>query len=503
MPKINVNKLAEIIKSQIKAYQEDIKLENIGKVISVADGIVLASGLDKAMLGELVYLENNARGMVIDLATNMVGIILLNNVNAVAAGDKVKLSGEVFSVPVGENFLGRVVNPLGEPLDNGGIIKATQKMAIERSAYSVCERGSVNTPLETGIMTIDSLIPIGRGQRELIIGDRKTGKTTIALDTIINQKGKNIKCIYCAIGQKDASVASIKAMLQEYGAMEYTTIVLAGASAPSTLLYLAPFAAVAMAEYYMQKGEDVLVIYDDLTKHAQSYREISLLLKRPPGREAFPGDIFYLHSRLLERAAKLSDALKGGSITALPIIETQAGDISQYIPTNVISITDGQIFLESELFYSGIRPAINSGLSVSRVGGSAQIKAIKQVAGTLRINLASFRELESFAQFGSDLDQSSLNKLNRGRRTVEILKQNVHELKDIAYQVVILYALNNNYLDDIEIVKVREFANFINEKLRLSEEGRKITKLILDKKLLPDKELLNKFLDENINFFKK
>lgn len=503
MAKINVNKLAEIIKSQIKAYQEDIKLENIGKVISVADGIVLASGLDKAMLGELVYLENNARGMVIDLATNMVGIILLNNVNAVAAGDKVKLSGEVFSVPVGENFLGRVVNPLGEPLDNGGIIKATQKMAIERSAYSVCERGSVNTPLETGIMTIDSLIPIGRGQRELIIGDRKTGKTTIALDTIINQKGKNIKCIYCAIGQKDASVASIKAMLQEYGAMEYTTIVLAGASAPSTLLYLAPFAAVAMAEYYMQKGEDVLVIYDDLTKHAQSYREISLLLKRPPGREAFPGDIFYLHSRLLERAAKLSDALKGGSITALPIIETQAGDISQYIPTNVISITDGQIFLESELFYSGIRPAINSGLSVSRVGGSAQIKAIKQVAGTLRINLASFRELESFAQFGSDLDQSSLNKLNRGRRTVEILKQNVHELKDIAYQVVILYALNNNYLDDIEIVKVREFANFINEKLRLSEEGRKITKLILDKKLLPDKELLNKFLDENINFFKK
>ena len=503
MPKINVNKLAEIIKSQIKAYQEDIKLENIGKVISVADGIVLASGLDKAMLGELVYLENNARGMVIDLATNMVGIILLNNVNAVAAGDKVKLSGEVFSVPVGENFLGRVVNPLGEPLDNGGIIKATQKMAIERSAYSVCERGSVNTPLETGIMTIDSLIPIGRGQRELIIGDRKTGKTTIALDTIINQKGKNIKCIYCAIGQKDASVASIKAMLQEYGAMEYTTIVLAGASAPSTLLYLAPFAAVAMAEYYMQKGEDVLVIYDDLTKHAQSYREISLLLKRPPGREAFPGDIFYLHSRLLERAAKLSDALKGGSITALPIIETQAGDISQYIPTNFISITDGQIFLESELFYSGIRPAINSGLSVSRVGGSAQIKAIKQVAGTLRINLASFRELESFAQFGSDLDQSSLNKLNRGRRTVEILKQNVHELKDIAYQVVILYALNNNYLDDIEIVKVREFANFINEKLRLSEEGRKITKLILDKKLLPDKELLNKFLDENINFFKK
>ena len=503
MAKINVNKLAEIIKSQIKAYQEDIKLENIGNVISVADGIVLASGLDKAMLGELVYLENNARGMVIDLATNMVGIILLNNVNAVAAGDKVKLSGEVFSVPVGENFLGRVVNPLGEPLDNGGIIKATQKMAIERSAYSVCERGSVNTPLETGIMTIDSLIPIGRGQRELIIGDRKTGKTTIALDTIINQKGKNIKCIYCAIGQKDASVASIKAMLQEYGAMEYTTIVLAGASAPSTLLYLAPFAAVAMAEYYMQKGEDVLVIYDDLTKHAQSYREISLLLKRPPGREAFPGDIFYLHSRLLERAAKLSDALKGGSITALPIIETQAGDISQYIPTNVISITDGQIFLESELFYSGIRPAINSGLSVSRVGGSAQIKAIKQVAGTLRINLASFRELESFAQFGSDLDQSSLNKLNRGRRTVEILKQNVHELKDIAYQVVILYALNNNYLDDIEIVKVREFANFINEKLRLSEEGRKITKLILDKKLLPDKELLNKFLDENINFFKK
>lgn len=503
MAKINVNKLAEIIKSQIKAYQEDIKLENIGKVISVADGIVLASGLDKAMLGELVYLENNARGMVIDLATNMVGIILLNNVNAVAAGDKVKLSGEVFSVPVGENFLGRVVNPLGEPLDNGGIIKATQKMAIERSAYSVCERGSVNTPLETGIMTIDSLIPIGRGQRELIIGDRKTGKTTIALDTIINQKGKNIKCIYCAIGQKDASVASIKAMLQEYGAMEYTTIVLAGASAPSTLLYLAPFAAVAMAEYYMQKGEDVLVIYDDLTKHAQSYREISLLLKRPPGREAFPGDIFYLHSRLLERAAKLSDALKGGSITALPIIETQAGDISQYIPTNVISITDGQIFLESELFYSGIRPAINSGLSVSRVGGSAQIKAIKQVAGTLRINLASFRELESFAQFGSDLDQSSLNKLNRGRRTVEILKQNVHELKDIAYQVVILYALNNNYLDDIEIVKVREFSNFINEKLRLSEEGRKITKLILDKKLLPDKELLNNFLDENINFFKK
>ena len=503
MAKINISKLAETIKSQIKSYQEKIELENIGKVISVADGIALASGLDKAMLGELVILENNAKGMVIDLTANMVGIILLNNINEVSAGDKVKLSGEVFSIPVGENFLGRVVNPLGEPLDNGGIIKPITKMAVERPAYSVCDRGAVNTPLETGIITIDSLIPIGRGQRELIIGDRKTGKTTIALDTIINQKGKNVKCIYCAIGQKEASIASIKTMLQEHGAMEYTTIISAAASAPSTLLYLAPFSAITLGEYYMQKGEDVLVVYDDLTKHAQSYREISLLLKRPPGREAFPGDIFYLHSRLLERAAKLSDSLKGGSITALPIIETQAGDISQYIPTNVISITDGQIFLESELFYSGIRPAINSGLSVSRVGGSAQIKAIKQVAGTLRINLASFRELESFAQFGSDLDQSSLNKLNRGRRTVEILKQNVHELKDIAYQVVILYALNNNYLDDIAIDKVGEFSNFINEKLRLSDEGRLIAKQIYTTKHLPDKVILNKFLDENLNYFRK
>lgn len=501
--KLNIDKLSEIIKKQIISYKEDIKLDNIGQVISIGDGIALAYGLEKAMLGELVIFKSKATGLVIDLDENIVGIIILDGIDTIKQGDSVKATGNVFSVPVGDDFLGRVVDPLLKPIDGGAIIKTSKSYPIERRAYGVVERGKVNTPLQTGIMMIDALIPIGKGQRELIIGDRKTGKTTIAIDTIINQKDKNVKCIYCAIGQKESSIATIRNLLFEKGALSYTTIISASASKPSTMLYLAPYSAVALAEYFMEKGEDVLVVYDDLSKHASAYRELSLLLKRPPGREAYPGDVFYLHSRLLERSAKLSKELGGGSITALPIIETQAGDISSYIPTNVISITDGQIFLENELFYSGIRPAINSGLSVSRVGGSAQIKAIKKVSGTLRISLASFRELESFAQFGSDLDQKSQERLDRGRRTVEILKQDVHVLKNVDYQAVILYALNKRILDKISLSKILDYANFIEEELKISENGILISKNIKEKGELPSEEILNNFFSEIDKIFIK
>ena len=501
--KLNIDKLSEIIKKQIISYKEDIKLDNIGQVISIGDGIALAYGLEKAMLGELVIFKSKATGLVIDLDENIVGIIILDGIDTIKQGDSVKATGNVFSVPVGDDFLGRVVDPLLKPIDGGAIIKTSKSYPIERRAYGVVERGKVNTPLQTGIMMIDALIPIGKGQRELIIGDRKTGKTTIAIDTIINQKDKNVKCIYCAIGQKESSIATIRNLLFEKGALSYTTIISASASKPSTMLYLAPYSAVALAEYFMEKGEDVLVVYDDLSKHASAYRELSLLLKRPPGREAYPGDVFYLHSRLLERSAKLSKELGGGSITALPIIETQAGDISSYIPTNVISITDGQIFLENELFYSGIRPAINSGLSVSRVGGSAQIKAIKRVSGTLRISLASFRELESFAQFGSDLDQKSQERLDRGRRTVEILKQDVHVLKNVDYQAVILYALNKGILDKISLSKILDYANFIEEELKISENGILISKNIKEKGELPSEEILNNFFSEIDKIFIK
>lgn len=501
--KLNIDKLSEIIKKQIISYKEDIKLDNIGQVISIGDGIALAYGLEKAMLGELVIFKSKATGLVIDLDENIVGIIILDGIDTIKQGDSVKATGNVFSVPVGDDFLGRVVDPLLKPIDGGAIIKTSKSYPIERRAYGVVERGKVNTPLQTGIMMIDALIPIGKGQRELIIGDRKTGKTTIAIDTIINQKDKNVKCIYCAIGQKESSIASLRNLLFEKGALSYTTIISASASKPSTMLYLAPYSAVALAEYFMEKGEDVLVVYDDLSKHASAYRELSLLLKRPPGREAYPGDVFYLHSRLLERSAKLSKELGGGSITALPIIETQAGDISSYIPTNVISITDGQIFLENELFYSGIRPAINSGLSVSRVGGSAQIKAIKKVSGTLRISLASFRELESFAQFGSDLDQKSQERLDRGRRTVEILKQDVHVLKNVDYQAVILYALNKGILDKISLSKILDYANFIEEELKISENGILISKNIKEKGELPGEEILNNFFSEIDKIFIK
>lgn len=501
--KLNIDKLSEIIKKQIISYKEDIKLDNIGQVISIGDGIALVYGLEKAMLGELVIFKSKATGLVIDLDENIVGIIILDGIDTIKQGDSVKATGNVFSVPVGDDFLGRVVDPLLKPIDGGAIIKTSKSYPIERRAYGVVERGKVNTPLQTGIMMIDALIPIGKGQRELIIGDRKTGKTTIAIDTIINQKDKNVKCIYCAIGQKESSIASLRNLLFEKGALSYTTIISASASKPSTMLYLAPYSAVALAEYFMEKGEDVLVVYDDLSKHASAYRELSLLLKRPPGREAYPGDVFYLHSRLLERSAKLSKELGGGSITALPIIETQAGDISSYIPTNVISITDGQIFLENELFYSGIRPAINSGLSVSRVGGSAQIKAIKKVSGTLRISLASFRELESFAQFGSDLDQKSQERLDRGRRTVEILKQDVHVLKNVDYQAVILYALNKGILDRISLSKILDYANFIEEELKISENGILISKNIKEKGELPSEEILNNFFSEIDKIFIK
>ncbi len=407
MSKIKVQEMTEIIKKQIQSFEQDVKLENIGKVLSVGDGIAIVYGLQQAMMGELLEFPHDVKGLVFNLEEHHVGVILLGRSELIREGDLVKTTKRIFEVPVGEELLGRVVNPLGEPLDAGGAIDAKHFLPVERKAQGVMARGSINQSMETGIKVIDSLVPIGRGQRELIIGDRQTGKTTIAVDTIINQRGKNVICIYVAIGQKESSVSALVQLLSQHQALEYTIVVTAGASREGTLLYLAPFAGVTMGEYFMEQGKDVLIVYDDLSKHAVAYRELSLLLRRPPGREAYPGG--------------------GGSITALPIIETKAGDISAYISTNVISITDGQIFLEAELFYSGIRPAINAGLSVSRVGGAAQWKGMKKVAGTLRINLANYRELESFAQFGSDLDASAKRRLERGRKTVEILKQDVHE----------------------------------------------------------------------------
>jgi F-type H+-transporting ATPase subunit alpha len=407
----------------------------------------------------------------------------------------VKTTKRIFEVPVGESLLGRVVNPLGEPLDALGSIKTEKKMPVEKKARGVIDRGSINASMETGIKVIDALVPIGRGQRELIIGDRQTGKTTIAVDAILNQKGKDVVCIYVAIGQKDSSVTALVELFKKHQAMDYTIVVNAGASKEGTLQYLAPFSGVTMAEYFMEKGKDVLIVYDDLSKHAVAYRELSLLLRRPPGREAYPGDVFYLHSRLLERSAKLNKELGGGSITALPIIETKAGDISAYISTNVISITDGQIFLEAELFYSGIRPAINAGLSVSRVGGAAQWNAMKKVAGTLRINLANYRELESFAQFGSDLDQSAKRRLERGRKTVEMLKQDVHELVDMPTQIVIIYALSKGMIDDLNLDQVKALEKEIMQGLRMNDLGQKIKKHLDETKKLPEDKDLEKFIN--------
>ncbi|MDF2987978.1 MAG: proton translocating synthase, alpha subunit [Eubacterium sp.] len=461
--------ISSIIKQQIENYGAAVKTDDVGYVLQSGDGIARIYGLQSCMSGELLQFENNVYGMALNLEEDNVGCVILGDDREIKEGSAVKRTGKTVQVPVGQNLIGRVVNPLGKALDGKGDITAEGYRPVDFTAPGVIDRKSVNKPLQTGIMALDALIPIGRGQRELIIGDRQTGKTAIAVDTIINQKGKDVICVYVAIGQKASTVAGIVGTLERFGAMEYSIVVSSTASDPASVQYLAPYAGCAMAEDFMYRyHKDVLIIYDDLSKHAVAYRAMSLLLKRPPGREAYPGDVFYLHSRLLERAAKLSDELGGASITALPIIETLAGDVSAYIPTNVISITDGQIYLESELFFSGIRPAVNVGLSVSRVGGSAQIKAMRKIAGPLRINLAQFRELEAFAQFGSDLDKVTRDKLTQGERLVETLKQPIYATVPVEEQVMILYAATNKYLMDLPVSKVRKFnqdlVGFVKEK---------------------------------------
>lgn len=501
MSKINPVEISNLIKAQIQSFEKDLQTDSVGTVVSVGDGIALVHGLDNAMSGELLAFDNDIYGMALNLEKDHVGVIILDESTAIKEGDPVKTTGRILEVPVGPELIGRVVNPLGQAIDGMGSIPIKKTRPLEKKAPGVMTRKSVEEPLQTGIKVLDALVPIGRGQRELIIGDRKTGKTSIAVDTIINQKGKDVFCIYVAIGQKESTVAGIQETLKRYGAMEYTTIVSAGASEPSPLLYLAPYAGVTMAEEFMYEGKHVLVVYDDLTKHAIAYRELSLLLRRPPGREAFPGDVFYLHSRLLERAAKLNDDLGGGSITALPIIETQAGDIAAYIPTNVISITDGQIFLQSNLFYSGVRPAINAGNSVSRVGGSAQIKAIKKVSGTLRLDLASYRELEAFTQFGSDLDATTKKKLARGERTVEILKQGLHEVMDVEKQVVSIYALTKGYLDDIKVEDIGRFETHLHATFDQDKDGKACLETIRKEKVLPDADLMNGVMEKAVKAF--
>ena len=449
--------ISSVIKEQIQRYSSKLEVSDIGTVIQVADGIARVHGLDKAMQGELLEFPGGVFGMVLNLEEDNVGAVLLGDSKNINEGDIVKTTGRVVEVPVGDAMIGRVVNALGQPIDGKGPILTNKYRQIERVASGVISRKSVDTPLQTGIKAIDSMVPIGRGQRELIIGDRQTGKTAIAIDTIINQKGQGVKCIYVAIGQKASTVASIVKTLEEFGAMDYTTVVSSTASELAPLQYIAPYSGCAIGEEWMENGEDVLVVYDDLSKHAAAYRTLALLLKRPPGREAYPGDVFYLHSRLLERAARLSDKLGGGSLTALPIIETQAGDVSAYIPTNVISITDGQIYLETEMFNSGFRPAVNAGLSVSRVGGAAQIKAMKKIAGTIRIDLAQYRELAAFSQFGSDLDSDTREKLAQGERVREILKQPQYKPMPVEYQIIIIYAATRKYLLDVAIEDIQTF----------------------------------------------
>ena len=455
--------ISSVIKEQIKRYAAQLEVADVGTVIQVADGIARIHGLDNAMQGELLEFPGEVYGMVLNLEEDNVGAVLLGNQKNINEGDTVKTTGRVVEVPVGDAMLGRVVNALGQPIDGKGPIETDRYRQIERVASGVISRKSVDTPLQTGIKAIDSMVPIGRGQRELIIGDRQTGKTAIAIDTIINQKGQNVKCIYVAIGQKASTVASLVKTLEEFGAMSYTTVVASTASELAPLQYIAPYAGCAIGEEWMEAGQDVLIVYDDLSKHAAAYRTLSLLLKRPPGREAYPGDVFYLHSRLLERAARLSDKLGGGSLTALPIIETQSGDVSAYIPTNVISITDGQIYLETEMFNSGFRPAINAGLSVSRVGGSAQIKAMKKIAAPIRVELAQYRELAAFAQFGSELDADTTEKLAQGERIREILKQPQYQPMPVEKQVMIIYAATKKYLIDIPVEKILDFEKALFE----------------------------------------
>ncbi len=449
--------ISSVIKEQIQKYSAELDVSNIGTVIQVADGIARIHGLEKAMQGELLEFPGEVYGMVLNLEEDNVGAVLLGNQKNINEGDTVKSTGRVVEVPVGDAMLGRVVNALGQPVDGKGPIHTDKHRQIERVASGVISRKSVDTPLQTGIKAIDAMVPIGRGQRELIIGDRQTGKTAIAIDTIINQKNQNVKCIYVAIGQKASTVATIVKTLEEYGAMAYTTVVVSTASDLAPLQYIAPYSGCAIGEEWMENGQDVLVVYDDLSKHATAYRTLSLLLRRPPGREAYPGDVFYLHSRLLERAARLSDELGGGSLTALPIIETQAGDVSAYIPTNVISITDGQIYLETEMFNAGFRPAVNAGLSVSRVGGAAQIKAIKKLAAPIRVELAQYRELAAFSQFGSELDADTKEKLAQGERIKEVLKQDQYNPMPVEYQVIIIYAATKKYLLDIPVDEILDF----------------------------------------------
>ncbi|MEI4801112.1 F0F1 ATP synthase subunit alpha [Bacillus sp. NPDC077411] len=485
---IRAEEISALIKQQIENYQSEIEVSDVGTVIQVGDGIARAHGLDNVMAGELVEFANGVMGLAQNLEENNVGIIILGPYTEIREGDEVRRTGRIMQVPVGEELIGRVVNPLGQPVDGLGPINTTKTRPIESPAPGVMDRKSVHEPLQTGIKAIDALVPIGRGQRELIIGDRQTGKTAVALDTILNQKDQDMVCIYVAIGQKESTVRNVVETLRKHGALEYTIVVTASASQPAPLLYLAAYAGVTMGEEFMYNGKHVLVVYDDLSKQAAAYRELSLLLRRPPGREAYPGDVFYLHSRLLERAAKLSDAKGAGSLTALPFIETQAGDVSAYIPTNVISITDGQIFLQSDLFFSGVRPAIDAGTSVSRVGGAAQIKAMSKVSGTLRLDLASYRELEAFAQFGSDLDKATQAKLNRGARTVEVLKQGLHKPLKVEKQVMILYALTRGFLDDIPVVDITRFEDEFHAWLdtnaaELLTEIRTTTKLPEDEKM--------------------
>lgn len=491
--------ISSVIKEQINKYSTKLEVSDVGTVIQVADGIARIHGLAKAMQGELLEFPGDVYGMVLNLEEDNVGAVLLGDKKNISEGDTVKTTGRVVEVPVGDALTGRVVNALGQPIDGKGPITTDTFRRIERVAHGVIERKSVDTPLQTGIKAIDAMIPIGRGQRELIIGDRQTGKTSIAVDTIINQKGQNVHCIYVAIGQKASTVASIVKTFEDYGAMDYTTVVVSTASDLAPLQYIAPYSGCAIGEEWMERGEDVLVVYDDLTKHAAAYRTLSLLLKRPPGREAYPGDVFYLHSRLLERASRLSDDLGGGSLTALPIIETQAGDVSAYIPTNVISITDGQIYLETEMFNAGFRPAINAGLSVSRVGGSAQIKAMKKIAGPIRVELAQYRELASFAQFGSELDEATKNQLAQGERIREILKQPNYKPMAVEYQIIIIFAATKKLLLDVPTDKVLEFQDKL---FRFVESKRpEIAAEIRDKKEIS--EDLAKRLTDVINECKK
>jgi len=465
------NIVVETIQKEIEQFENTASVARVGVVLEVFDGIVRASGLSDIKSSEMVSFAGGETGVALNLEADVVGIIVLGNYSKIKAGDEVQATGRILEVPVGDSVIGRVVNALGKPIDGKGPIESTQSYPIERVASGVITRQSVDQPVQTGIKAIDTLIPIGRGQRELIIGDRQTGKTAIALDTILNQKGQNMICIYVSIAQKESKLRKIEARLREGGAMDYTVIVSAGSSDPAALSYIAPYTGVSLAEYFMDKGQDVLIIYDDLSKHAVAYREISLLLRRPPGREAYPGDVFYLHSRLLERACRLNKDYGGGSITALPIVETQAGDISAYIPTNVISITDGQIFLETDLFYKGVRPAVNVGNSVSRVGSSAQIKAMKKVAGTLKLDLAQYRELEAFSQFGSDLDDATKAQLNRGARAVELLKQKQYSPLLVEHQVISLYALTRGYIDDVPVDRVQAFESGLIEYVETNAKG--------------------------------